>query len=387
MADAGLLAGCGVAAAVAALVLFVTGAARARAIERSAGPDRAHELRVLLVRLGTASAVCGGAVCGCWVVGASRSGKGPAAMAVFVVAALGCVALPVVAARVPVLAAYARVRGIRARALWPSPRLLAGTLIMFAALVGPCLAVLVAGFRFPVAVVLLLVLYLVVDPVLLGLLVPVLAWCRGARPLPADVQQRLSGLAAWTGVAIRGRMIAGRERKLANAWQLGWLPGLRYVLLTDYLLDEFPASEIDAVLAHELGHARHNDIRTRQFFACLVMAVASIVIEGAVAAGSWSFVVDAAAIVAVWVAVALRRATFIRRELAADDLAVAAVGREPVAAALERLTELNAIKRDTSRRWNRRVGHPAMAERLARLRAGDLPAPAGTASTGTAPRT
>jgi STE24 endopeptidase len=383
--DAGLLAGCGAAAVVAALVLFAVGAARARAIERSAGPDRAHELRVLLVRLGTASAVCGGVVCGSWVVEASRSVNGAAAIAVFVVVGVVCVALPIVAARVPVLAAYARVRGIRARALWPSPRLLAGTLIMFAALVGPFLAVLVAGFSFPVAAAVLLAVYLVVEPVLLGLLVPVLAWCRGARPLPADVQQRLSGLAAWAGVAVRGRMIAGRERKLANAWQFGWLPGLRYVLLTDYLLDEFPPAEIDAVLAHEIGHARHNDIRTRQFFACLVMAAACVVIEGAVTAGSWSFAVDAAAIVAVWVVMALRRATFIRRELAADDLAVAAVGREPVAAALQRLTDLNAIKRDTSKRWNRRTGHPAMAERLARLQAGDLPAPAGTAPAGTAP--
>jgi len=206
------------------------------------------------------------------------------------------------------------------------------------------------------------------------------------------VRARAIERSAGAGVAVRGRMIAGRERKLANAWQFGWLPGLRYVLLTDYLLDEFPSAEIDAVLAHELGHARHNDIRTRQFFACLVLAAACIVIEGAIAAGSWSIVVDAAAVVAVWVVMALRRATFIRRELAADDLAVAAVGREPVAAALQRLTELNAIKRDTSKRWNRRTGHPAMAERLARLQAGDLPAPAGstsagTASTGTAPRT
>jgi STE24 endopeptidase len=306
-------------------------------------------------------------------------------VAAVVVVGLACVALPVVAARVPVLAAYARVRGIRAGALWPSPRLLAGTLIMFAALLGPFLAVLAAGYSFPVTVVLVLVAYLLLDPVLLGLLAPVVAWCRGARALPPDVQQRLSGLEAWAGVAVRGRMVAGRQRKLANAWQLGWLPGLRYVLLTDYLLDELTAAEIDAIVAHELGHARHNDIRTRQFFGCLVMAAACLVIEGAFAAGSWSLVVDAAAIVAVWVVVALRRATFIRRELAADDLAVAAVGREAVAAGLERLTELNAIKRDTSRRWNRRTGHPAMAERLARVRAGDVPGPLGSASTGAMP--
>ncbi|HEX4061828.1 MAG TPA: hypothetical protein VHY58_12495 [Streptosporangiaceae bacterium] len=37
--------------------------------------------------------------------------------------------------------------------------------------------------------------------------------------------------------------------------------------------------------------------------------------------------------------------------------------------ALARLTELNAIKRETSRSWDRKVDHPGMAGRIARLRA------------------
>ncbi len=57
----------------------------------------------------------------------------------------------------------------------------------------------------------------------------------------------------------------------------------------------------------------------------------------------------------------------IRWELKADDLAARITGPSVLAAALTHLTELNAIKRDTSRSWDRTVGHPGMAARLTRL--------------------
>lgn len=57
----------------------------------------------------------------------------------------------------------------------------------------------------------------------------------------------------------------------------------------------------------------------------------------------------------------------IRQELAADDLAARIVGPAALNTALTRLTELNAIKPDTSRRWDRTVGHPGMDIRTARL--------------------
>jgi hypothetical protein len=51
---------------------------------------------------------------------------------------------------------------------------------------------------------------------------------------------------------------------------------------------------------------------------------------------------------------------------------------------LERLTELNAIKRDTSAGWDRSAGHPGMVRRIARLRPGERPAPAAMAQPGSA---
>lgn len=188
------------------------------------------------------------------------------------------------------------------------------------------------------------------------------------------------------GIRVRGRTVPGRARKVVNAWQLGWLPGLRYVLVTDYLLDEIAGPQYDAVIAHELGHSRGHDMRARMLLTSVLMVPFGMAAAG-LASQSFVFtLVGAVALVPAVVLMRLRGAWAIRRELAADDVAVAAVGPGAVAAMLERLTELNAIKRETSLSWDRQVGHPGMAQRIARLQAAS-PAPAGTPSTGTAPRT
>jgi hypothetical protein len=75
----------------------------------------------------------------------------------------------------------------------------------------------------------------------------------------------------------------------------------------------------------------------------------------------------------------------IARMLAPDPIAKAAqvgwlpslrsiVGPGRLAAALDRLSSVNALKRDTSVKWDRKVGHPGMAIRIARLQARELAA-------------
>jgi hypothetical protein len=93
-------------------------------------------------------------------------------------------------------------------------------------------------------------------------------------------------------------------------------------------------------------------------------------------------VVGIAALAGVMLTARRRGARAIGQELAADDLAASLAGREAMAAALERLTELNAIKRNTTVGWDRRVGHPGLAQRIARLRSGQ-DSPAGLAPAGT----
>ena len=213
--------------------------------------------------------------------------------------------------------------------------------------------------------------YLVAAPLLSGVLSPLIARLIGAAPLDEQRQARLSRMAAGVGVPVHGRVMQARKRKVANAMNLGWLPGLRYVVITDYLLDGLTEGETDAVLAHELGHARHRDPLVRLLLSYTFLVPSSLFLAGLAGNAPGGYLACVFAVFAVFV-VSFRRlfgALAIRQELAADDLAARIVGPAALSTALTRLTELNAIKADTSRRWDRTVGHPGMAIRSARLAA------------------
>jgi hypothetical protein len=60
---------------------------------------------------------------------------------------------------------------------------------------------------------------------------------------------------------------------VANAMLVGLLPRVRYVIFTDRLLDELSADELDAVLGHEVGHAKHGHIWLYAGFLALSMTV------------------------------------------------------------------------------------------------------------------
>ena len=59
---------------------------------------------------------------------------------------------------------------------------------------------------------------------------------------------------------------------MANAAVIGLLPGWRYVLLSDRLIETMTDAEIEAVFAHELGHIVHNHMAWLVvFFAILIL--------------------------------------------------------------------------------------------------------------------
>ena len=59
-----------------------------------------------------------------------------------------------------------------------------------------------------------------------------------ARPLPDETRRRLRRLAARMGVRVRDiRVIPGRALQSANAALIGAVPGLRYIVVTECLLD------------------------------------------------------------------------------------------------------------------------------------------------------
>src|SRR5262249_14714293 len=82
------------------------------------------------------------------------------------------------------------------------------------------------------------------------------------RPLADDeLGTRLERLASGAGARVRGVYVMdmSRRTRTANAALMG-IGNTRRIVLGDTLLEAFPADEVVAVLAHELGHHVHHDL-------------------------------------------------------------------------------------------------------------------------------
>ncbi|MCY3022884.1 MAG: M48 family metallopeptidase [Planctomycetota bacterium] len=87
-------------------------------------------------------------------------------------------------------------------------------------------------------------------------------WLWRCKPMPeGELKDRLWALVQRSGVKARGIMVWGpRSTGLLNACVLGGWARYRYVLISPALVDELSPAETEAVLAHELGHARHGHL-------------------------------------------------------------------------------------------------------------------------------
>lgn len=77
---------------------------------------------------------------------------------------------------------------------------------------------------------------------------------------PGDVGARLLALSRLCGVKVSRVLLWRTGGTLANGAVLGVVPRWRYVLLTDALLDHLSEAQLDAVMAHELGHVKHKHL-------------------------------------------------------------------------------------------------------------------------------
>lgn len=98
------------------------------------------------------------------------------------------------------------------------------------------------------------------------------------RRLPdGAVRERLEALLTRAKVRCRELMVwrTGRGR-IANAAVMGLVPWTRYIAFTDALLEDLDESEVEAVLAHELGHVRHHHMGFYMMFAMAFMLFAGL---------------------------------------------------------------------------------------------------------------
>ncbi|MCC5831850.1 MAG: M48 family metalloprotease [Chlamydiales bacterium] len=86
-------------------------------------------------------------------------------------------------------------------------------------------------------------------------------WASRCQPLPySPLRDRLDFLCKQHGFHHGGLLVWNVMHGSATAAIIGVFPRFRYVLFTEKLLRAFPAEEVEAVLAHEMGHAFHKHL-------------------------------------------------------------------------------------------------------------------------------
>ena len=201
---------------------------------------------------------------------------------------------------------------------------------------------------------------------------------------PGPLRERLLALADRAGVPVVGVWIADQSRKsrTANAAVIG-LGRTRRILLFDTLLTEFRPEEIQSVLAHELGHHVHDDIRRGLIVQGLLTLVTFVIADVALGAGVtlWGFSGAADPAGVPWlglvllvlglVAMPIGNAFSRRIERQADDFAlVTTADHEAFIGAMERLARLNlAERRPHPVKEFMLYSHPAIDRRIARAKA------------------
>jgi Zn-dependent protease with chaperone function len=199
------------------------------------------------------------------------------------------------------------------------------------------------------------------------------------------LESRLLALAGRAGVPAIGVWVVDESRKsrTANAAVVG-LGRTRRIILFDTLAQGFRQEEIEAVLAHELGHHVHGDLRrglvVQGALTLLTFWLAAALLHTGVPLWNLEGPADPAGL--PWLALVLMGLGAIQMPLAnafsrrierqADDFALE-LTRDPAAfiGAMERLGTLNLAERRPHRlkEWLL-YSHPALDRRIARARGG-----------------
>lgn len=77
---------------------------------------------------------------------------------------------------------------------------------------------------------------------------------------PGRLRDRLMGICERAGVRVRGLLVWRTHGTMLNGVAMGLAAPLRYIMLTDALLDQLPERQVESVMGHEVGHAKHHHI-------------------------------------------------------------------------------------------------------------------------------
>jgi STE24 endopeptidase len=191
------------------------------------------------------------------------------------------------------------------------------------------------------------------------------------RPASDELQAHFEALCRREHTKIRGiRILKAKRNKVANAMLLG-VGRFRYVLITDYLLDNTDPEALDGVVLHEIGHAKQHHLLKKLGAFVGAMFVLFGVFGGIVALTHPSPAIAAIGVAALVLmsVIVVNGVVGIRLETKADDFAASVVGPDAMRRGLDTLAQLNTAKRRTGPVWNLVTQHPGIAQRVERLEA------------------
>ena len=205
----------------------------------------------------------------------------------------------------------------------------------------------------------------------------------GLRPMPPGaVREDLQAICDRHGVTVRDIMLWRTRGTMVNAAVVGLVPWIRYVLLTDALLEQVPRPQVLAVMAHEVGHVRCRHMPTMLLALLALVVVSELLVQSLVWSVPGLFPVDGpfgevvglllSLVVIIigfgWVSRRIERQadTFAVRDLSmqqSDDGRATPDAIESMAGALECISSLHGVE-PGRRSWR----HGAIAWRCGYLR-------------------
>jgi len=110
-------------------------------------------------------------------------------------------------------------------------------------------------------------------------------------PLPdGEIRATLAAMCRTHRVGVRQLLVWHTHGGIINAAVMGLIKPLRYVLLTDALLDTLHRPQVEAVMAHELGHVKHRHMPWLAAMAITSLAAAELIATGMLMAAYALFV-------------------------------------------------------------------------------------------------
>ncbi|HEX8322400.1 MAG TPA: M48 family metallopeptidase [Tepidisphaeraceae bacterium] len=77
---------------------------------------------------------------------------------------------------------------------------------------------------------------------------------------PSPLRERLTSLSSRLKLGVRDILLWHTHHSMGNAAVMGVVPGVRYVLISDLLIETMTPDQLEAVFAHEAGHVKHRHI-------------------------------------------------------------------------------------------------------------------------------